>query len=86
MEYRKNPLSLYGLNLLITVRYAHSFVITNLKYAKMNLEMTPVDGPVIKPKKKPAYYDEAAFKKSLEDMYDEMGFPVDENFDGFLFI
>ncbi|WP_461303726.1 hypothetical protein [Aureisphaera sp.] len=52
----------------------------------MNLEMTPVDGPVIKPKKKPAYYDEAAFKKSLEDMYDEMGFPVDENFDGFLFI
>lgn len=52
----------------------------------MNLEMTPIDGPVIKPKHKTTYYNEAAFKKSLEDMYDEMGFPVDENFDSFLFI
>ncbi|MBX2829495.1 MAG: hypothetical protein KTR22_15125 [Flavobacteriaceae bacterium] len=52
----------------------------------MNLEVTPVEGPVIKPVKKPTYYNEAAFKKSIEDMYDEMGIPVDENFDGFLFI
>ncbi len=52
----------------------------------MNTKKSLNEGPVIKPKVKTSHYSEAAFKKSMEDMYDEMGFPVDENFDSFLFI